>query len=181
VGYKIGQKIVYPNHGIGIVEEICKRDVGNGESSTFYQMRLLATNSRVMIPVHNVQGVGVRPPISGGDCDRLFKMLSDDFVEPASDWKDRHKVFLEKMQSGDIFQVADVLKTLAYLNNIKPLSFREKRLFEKARFLVVSELEVACRKPAEQINPQVDDALQDAFKKHFAQNGKTRFMTAAAR
>jgi CarD family transcriptional regulator len=181
VGYKIGQKVVYPNHGIGVVEEICKHDSGNGETNLFYQMRLLATNSRVMVPVNNVIGVGLRPPISNSESDRLLKMLSDDFVEPVADWKDRHKIFLEKMQSGDIFEVAQVLKTLAYLNTVKPLSFREKRLFEKARFLVVSELSVVWRKPTEQVDPKIDMALEDACKKHYSRNGKTRAMAVAVR
>ncbi len=181
MGYRVGQKVVYPNHGIGVVEEICQRDVGNGESNLFYQMRILATNSRVMVPVDNVEGVGVRSPISSTECDRLMKLLAADFSEPSADWKDRYKVFLEKMQTGDIFQVADVFKTLAYLNQVKPLSFREKRLYEKARFLIVSELEVVCRKPAEQINPWLDSALQDACKKHSVRNGKGRALAAAAR
>ena len=181
MGYKVGQKVVYPNHGIGIVEEICQHDVGNGESNLFYQMRLLATNSRVMVPVNNVEEVGLRPPISSNDCDRLLKLLADDFVEPAADWKNRYKVFLEKMQSGDIFEVAHVLKTLAYLNQVKPLSFREKRLFEKARYLIVSEMAIVCRKRTEQIDPRVDTALQDACRKHVARNGNARAMSASAK
>lgn len=181
MGYKVGQKVVYPNHGIGIVEEICQHDVGNGESNMFYQMRLLATNSRVMVPVDNVEEVGLRPPISLSDCDRLMRILAADFAEPSADWKDRHKVFLEKMQTGDIFEVADVLKTLAYLNQVKPLSFREKRLFEKARFLIVSEIAIVLRKSAEHITPQVDTALQDACRKHTARNGKSRAMAASAK
>jgi CarD family transcriptional regulator len=181
VGFKVGQKVVYPNHGVGVIEEIYMHELGNGESNTFYQMRLLATNSRVMVPVDNVQGVGLRPPISSNDCNRLLKLLADDFVEPTADWKDRYKVFLEKMQSGDIFEVADVLKTLAYLNQIKPLSFREKRLFEKARYLIVSEIALVCRKPIEQIDPKVDTALQDACQKRLTRNGKTRAMVAAAK
>lgn len=181
MGYKVGQKLVYPNHGIGVVEQICQHDSGNGETSLFYQMRLLATNSRVMVPVNNVAGVGLRPPISNSESDRLLKVLADDFVEPAADWKDRHKIFLEKMQSGDIFEVAQVLKTLAYLNTIKPLSFREKRIFEKARFLIVSELSVVWRKPTEVIDPQIDQALESACKKHTSRNGKSRTMAAAIR
>ncbi|MBI3950669.1 MAG: hypothetical protein HY314_09470 [Acidobacteria bacterium] len=181
MGYKVGQKVVYPNHGIGVVEEICKHEFGDGESNLFYQMRLLATNSRVMVPVNNVDEVGLRPPISLTDCNRLLKLLADDLTEPAADWKDRYKAFLEKMQSGDIFEVADVLKTLAYLNAVKPLSFREKRLFEKARYLVVSEVAIVCRKSAEQIEPKIDGALQEACQKHFARNGKTRAMAASAR
>lgn len=181
MGFKVGQKVVYPNHGIGIIEEICTREVCDGESSVFYHMRILSTNSRVMVPVNNVEEVGLRPPISLKECARLLKALADDFVEPASDWKDRYKTFLEKMQTGDIFQVAEVLKTLAYLNQIKPLSFREKRLFEKARYLIVSEIALVSRKPAEQIDPKVENALRSACQKHFARNGKARAAAASTK
>jgi len=137
VGFKVGQKVVYPGHGIGIIEEICTRDVGNGESWEFYQLRLASTNSIVMVPTANAHQVGLRPPISVEGCNRLLKMLSEDFADPPTDWKDRHKACIDRMRSGDIFEIAEVLKTLVYLNTVKPLSFREKQLLEKARFLIV--------------------------------------------
>lgn len=177
--FKVGQKVVYPNHGIGVVEGICTRDVGNGQTGHFYQLRLMATSSVVMVPLANVLEVGLRPPLSSSQCQRLLEVLSEDFAEPAANWKDRYKVYLERMQSGDAFEVAYVLKTLAYLNHLKPLSFREKRLFEKARFLIVSELAAATRKSETQIDPQIDLALQTACQRHLSRNGKAKAMAAA--
>jgi CarD family transcriptional regulator len=95
----------------------------------------------------------------------LFKALADDFSSPANDWKDRFKEFSEKMRSGDIFEVADVLKHLTYLSNIKPLSFREQRMLERSRYLVVSELAAVCRQPECSVEPRVDQALARAHSK----------------
>jgi CarD family transcriptional regulator len=96
----------------------------------------------------------------------LLKALADDFSSPANDWKDRFKEFSEKMRSGDIFEVADVLKHLTYLSSIKPLSFREQRMLERSRYLVVSELAAVCRQPECSIEPRVDQALARAHSKH---------------
>jgi hypothetical protein len=89
----------------------------------------------------------------------LFKALADDFSFPANDWKDRFKEFSEKMRTGDIFEAAEVLKHLTYLSHIKPLSFREQRMLERSRYLVISELAAVCRQPECNIEPRVEQAF----------------------
>ena len=163
--FKVGQKVVYPNHGIGIIEQIDTRHI-NGERSEFYLLRLRATNSLVMVPTRNADEVGLRKPICNSECDILLKLLAKDFSTPPTDWKDRFKEFSERMRSGDIFLVAEVLKTLTYLNQLKPLSFREKRMLERARYLVISELALVCGLPEKQVEPKVDRALRGACNKH---------------
>jgi CarD family transcriptional regulator len=165
VAFKVGQKVVYPNHGIGIIEQIDTRHI-NGERSEFYLLRLRATNSLVMIPTRNADEVGLRRPICNSQCDALLKILSKDFGSPPTDWKDRFKEFSERMRSGDIFSVAEVLKMLTYLNQLKPLSFREKRMLERARYLVISELALVCGLAEAQVEPKVDQALRGACNKH---------------
>lgn len=176
MAFKIGEKVVYPNHGIGIIEEISTREMGAGPSR-FYLLRLTATDSVVMVPVANAEEVGLRPPIKSKECERLLGLLEENFAAPPSDWKDRYKEFLEKMRTGDIYTVAEVLKTLTYLSNRKPLSFREKRMLERARFLVVSELALASRKALPGVESMVDQALSKACSKH---NHTTTVQTAAA-
>lgn len=134
--------------------------------SRFYMLRLNATNSVVMVPLDNIGEVGLRSPITTGDCEQLMKFLSDNFTDPPSDWKGRYKDFLDKMRSGDLFSVAEVLKHLTYLNNLKPLSFREKRMLERARHLVVSELAIAWRKTEAIVSNLIDEALKRACTKH---------------
>ncbi|HKG47159.1 MAG TPA: CarD family transcriptional regulator [Pyrinomonadaceae bacterium] len=165
VGFKVGQKVVYPNHGIGTIEQIEQKQIGSN-LLPFYTLRLAANNSVVLVPVTNALEVGLRAPITSGECDMLFKALADDFSSPANDWKDRFKEFTEKMRTGDIFAVAEVLKHLSYLSNNKPLSFREQRMLERSRYLVVSELAAVCRQPECNIDPRVDEALSRAHSKH---------------
>jgi CarD family transcriptional regulator len=179
VGFRIGQKVVYPNHGIGTIEQIEQKQIG-ATLLPFYTLRLAANNSLVLVPVPNASEVGLRSPISSGECELLLKALSDDFIAPASDWKDRFKVFSEKMRTGDIFAVADVLKHLTYLSHNKPLSFREQRMLERSRYLVISELAAVCRQPECHVTPRIEDALSRACAKHERRNLKARAAGAAA-
>src|SRR5437588_7786664 len=179
VGFKIGQKVVYPNHGIGTIEQIEQKQIG-ATLLPFYTLRLAANNSLVLVPVPNASEVGLRAPISSGECELLLKALADDFSSPANDWKDRFKDFSEKMRTGDIFEVADVLKHLTYLSHIKPLSFREQRMLERSRYLVISELSAVCRQPECRIEPRVDQALEHACARHDPREvAKTRVAVAA--
>ena len=132
MSFKIGEKVVYPNHGIGVIEKITTTEIA-GTQSSFYLLRLKATESTVMVPVANASEIGLRSPINNSQCEKLLKALSEDFINPPVDWKDRYKEFLERMKTGDIFHVAEVLKNLTYLAQLKPLSFREKRMLERAR------------------------------------------------
>ena len=165
MGFKVGQKVVYPNHGIGIIEQIESKQIG-ADALRFYTLRLSATNSVVLVPVANAGEVGLRPPISSGECEMLLKALGDDFTSAPCDWKDRFKEFTDRMRTGDIFEVAGVLKHLTYLSHQKSLSFREQRMLERARYLVVSELAAVCRKPECNVTVMVEQALARACAKH---------------
>ena len=165
--FKIGQKVVYPNHGIAIIEQINHHQI-NGENNEFYLLRLQATNSTVMVPVGNALDIGLRAPIANKQCNELLKVLAEDLTMPDMDWKNRFKDFSDRMRSGDLFLIAEVLKTLTYLNQLKPLSFREKRMLEKARQLIISELATVGGVPEAKIEPKVDSALSGACSKHRA-------------
>jgi len=165
VEFKVGQKVVYPSHGIAIVERIESREI-DGEDTDFYLLRVQANNSTVMVPISNATGVGIRRLIGARQCDELLKFLADDFNSPSSDWKDRFREFSEAIRSGDLFAVADVLKTLTFLNQNKPLSFREKQMLERARYLVISEIAVVSRKTEIVVGSKVDEAIVDACARH---------------
>lgn len=165
VGFKVGQKVVYPNQGVAIVEQIDTRNV-NGESSEFYLLRLRFNNSLVMVPTRNADEVGLRCPIANSQCQSLLKLLKRDFSAPPAEWKDRFRELSERMRSGDVFSIAEVLKTLTYLSQQKPLSFREKRMLDRARYLVISELALAYGQSEANIEPKVDQALRGACLKH---------------
>lgn len=162
---RVGQKVAYPNHGVCRVEAIEKKRVG-ALFEEYYALRVLANNSSILVPKAKAETVGIRPVINAVQCKDLLKFLADEFEDPACDWKIRSREFAAKFQTGDIFEVADVLKKLHFLLQLKPLSFREQRMFEKAKFLVVSELAIVCAQAECSIETNVDAALAKACRKH---------------
>ena len=137
--FEVGQKVIYPNHGIGVVESIQTRPTPTGKIS-LYKLRILSNDSRVWVPQQNADGVGLRHVISMRDVKKIFTMLGDGQIEQHSNWKGRFKENSDKMRTGSIHEVALVLKGLTYLSRKKSLSFREKRMLDRAKFLIVSEI-----------------------------------------
>jgi len=177
MGFRIGQKVSYPNHGVCKVENIAKKNVSH-TAAEFYSLRVLANNSLIYVPVANAKSVGVRPVINALQCRDLIECLAKDFDNPTSDWKIRTHDFAVKLQTGDIFEAADVLKKLTFLIRSKKLSFREQRLFEKAQFLVVSELALVCSQEECQIETKITELLNRACEKHCLE--KQEAVSAAA-
>lgn len=161
----VGDVVVYPNHGPATVQEIITKHI-EGNDNHFYQLRLSATNSVVMVPINDAKRVGLRSPIANNDCERLWKTLGDSFHEPPADWKERFKDFSDKMRTGNIFEVAEILKNLNYLSQTKPLSFREKRMLERARFLIVSEVAIVSLTSEREVVEKLDETLQRGIKKY---------------
>jgi CarD family transcriptional regulator len=163
VDFKIGDKVVYPNHGVGVIEQVAKRAIGELESS-FYCLRILSTDSTVMVPVNNTKAVGLRKLLTRRETNRVLKALKEGEVTTYDDWKGRFQANSEKMRTGDIKAVAEVLKSLTMLNEIKPLSYRERKMLDRARFLLVSELAEASGKSIDAVEEQIDNALSDSLK-----------------
>ncbi len=162
--FRIGDKVVYPNHGVGIIEEVTSRQV-NGAPEEFYMLRIHSNASLVMVPTGNVKNVGLRRIIKRADVEGLFKLLEEDFYEPEADWKDRYKEHSEKMRTGSIFQVAEVLKNLYYLSFKKSLSFREKRMLDRAKQLIITEVATVRGLNEKNVEDQIDKALTGAYQR----------------
>lgn len=174
--FAVGQRVSYPNHGIGTIEKIEEKQNGS-LSASFYSLRLLENNSLVFIPVERAAHIGVRPVISSYQCDKVMRFLAEDFSCVTRDWKERYRSFTDKMQSGCIFDAAEVLKVLSYLHTEKSLSFREQRMLDKARYLVVSELAAVCQQPECRIQAKVDKSIETALSAH--SDGAGKAMTAS--
>lgn len=142
LSFEIGDKVVYPNHGVGIIEQISSR--ANGAAvERFYMVKVKASSLKVMVPFNNVTQVGLRRVIRNGEVQKVIDFLTDGKCCNHSDWKYRFKENSEKMRTGSLLEVAAVLKGLLLLAQTKPLSFREKKMLERARYLLVSELAMA--------------------------------------
>jgi CarD family transcriptional regulator len=160
--FKVGDKVVYPNHGVGVIEQVARRSIGDVESR-FYCLRILSTDSTVMVPVDNTTAVGLRKVLSRRQMTNVMKVLKNQEVTTYNDWKGRFQANSEKMRSGDIRAVAEVLKSLTVLNEVKPLSYRERRMLDRARFLLVSELAEASGKESAEIESKIDGALTESL------------------
>jgi CarD family transcriptional regulator len=140
--FRIGDKVVYPNHGVAIVEQINSRTVGQTVEH-FYLLNIKASNLKVMVPFQNASNIGLRRIVKNGDVQKIVDFLGDGECENNADWKDRFKENSDKMRTGGLMEVAVVLKSLLALHQNKPLSFREKKMLERARYLLVSEVAIA--------------------------------------
>lgn len=161
----IGQKVAYPNQGVCLVEEIERKIVGE-ILITCYLLRVLNDNSVIHVPTAKADSVGIRPIIGSRQYKLLLSDLGSDFEEISSDWKTRSRQFTEKLQSGDVFAAADVLKKLTFLSSEKKLSFREQNLLDKARFLIVSEITNAGCAGNCEIETEVCRLVQSACSRH---------------
>ncbi len=160
--FEVGDKVIYPNHGLGIVERIEEKTI-LGTTCGFYHLRIVANETIVLVPVSNVDGVGLRRAITDEEVERLFMLLGDGKIDNHQNWKGRFKDNSDKMRSGSIYDVADVLKNLTFLAKSKSLSFREKRMLDRAKFLIISEVSEVMRLTALDIESRVDVALERCF------------------
>jgi CarD family transcriptional regulator len=140
--YKMGDKVVYPNHGVGIIEQI-NFGVLNGRTEKYYMLKIFSSGLKVMVPASNAISVGLRPVIRNGETLKVLTFLEKGKPNSHHDWKHRFKENSERMRTGALIEVAAVLKSLVSLSRTKPLSFREKKMLERAKFLLVSELATA--------------------------------------
>lgn len=140
--FRVGDKVVYPNHGVGIIEQISNHG-NNGSARPFYLLKIEASNLRVMVPLDNVDCVGMRPVSKRGEVERILDYLQCGECRACADWKGRFKENSEKMRNGSLLQIAEVLKSLLQLHRTKPLSFREKKMLDRAVALITDEVATA--------------------------------------
>jgi len=127
---------------------------------------MAASDTTVLVPVDNVEGVGLRRAIGDHEVKKLFALLGNGKIDNHQNWKGRFKDNSDKMRTGSIYDVVDVLKSLTSLSKSKNLSFREKRMLDRARFLVVSEISEVVSENAQAVEDRVDKALERCLMMH---------------
>jgi CarD family transcriptional regulator len=155
---------VYPNHGVSRVEKIEPTTL-DGAEHVFYHLRLCSNESKVMVPEENLDLVGLRPLNPLKAIRALFGILQDGDVDTYKDWKGRYKQNLDKMKTGELTEVAKVLKNLRLVSTKKSLSFREKKMYERAKYFIVSEVAHVKDIDEEKAEKQVEKALESTIKK----------------
>jgi CarD family transcriptional regulator len=144
--FQIGDKVVYPNQGVGTIENISVRSFGSA-FERFYLLRFGCNSMTVVVPFSNVANIGLRRVTKDREISRVLSFLSNGSCEVAADWKVRYKDHTAKMQSGNLLQAAEVFKALLQLHVDKPLSFREKKMLDRARHMLVAEISISRNVP----------------------------------
>jgi CarD family transcriptional regulator len=136
--FQVGEKVVYPNHGVATIENISSRAFA-GHFERFYLLRLIYNSLTVMVPFSHVEDLGLRKVTRNGEVARVIEFLSEGHCRHHNDWKDRFKENTEKMRNGSLLDVAEVMKGLLVLQMQKPLSFREKKMLDRSRHMLITE------------------------------------------
>lgn len=163
--FKVGDKIIYPNQGLGVIEDI-QTENHFGKEFIIYSVRIISNNALVKVPYSNFEEVGIRKPISEKTIEEIFSLMKNGDVNIISNWKGRYKENSNMLRSGELREVALVFKSLYCLNNIKPLSFREKKMMEKAKDLLVTEISEVTSLSCEEIEKKLLSNLTESLKQH---------------
>jgi CarD family transcriptional regulator len=158
--FKVGDKAVYPAQGVAEVISIEEKDIA-GNRLKFYVLRILDTNRKIMVPVNNAKSVGLRKPISEEEIEEIFTILRERTIAfDNQTWNRRYRGFMDKIKTGSVFDVAEVMRDLYRLKAEKSLSFGERRMLETARALIVKEIAVTREKSEENIQAEIEEIFE---------------------
>ncbi len=160
--FKVGDKIVYPMHGAGIIDSIEEKDI-LGEKQAYYILKMPG-GVKVMVPTNKAEEIGVRSIIDKNSVTNVFQILEDDKTQMSMNWNKRYRDNMEKIKSGDIYEVADVVRNLSFKQKEKGLSTGEKKMLTNAKQILISELVLAEDKSQNEIEDFVDNKLSTSFK-----------------
>lgn len=158
--FKIGDKVVYPMHGAGIIESIEEKEI-LGETRRYYIMRIPVGNMKVMIPMDNVDSIGLREVASMDVIRTVEQVLQTEETPMSSNWNQRYRANMDKIRSGDIVEVADVVRNLVQRERQKGLSTGERKMLDNARQILVSEIVLAKEMVAEEAYDWLEDRLSN--------------------
>ena len=156
--FQIGDKVVHPMHGAGIVESIVQKEV-NGVTREYYMLKLPVRSMVVMVPTEHSGEIGVRPVVGSAEADRILASISQLPVEAVSSWNRRYRMNMERMKSGNLFEVARVVKSLTLRENDRGLSTGERKMLHAAKQILISELVMSKDSSYEDMEEQINIAL----------------------
>jgi CarD family transcriptional regulator len=153
--FKVGDNAVYPAHGVTIVKRIDERDVG-GKKKKFYVLQVVENSMTIMVPTDNADSVGLREIISPNDVQAVYKILKQRNVKiDQTTWNRRSREYMEKIKTGSVFEIAEVLRNLFLLRHSKDLSFGERKMLDQAKALLVREISLARRTQEAEIEQEI--------------------------
>ena len=160
--FKTGDKAVYPGQGVGEVMGIEHTEVA-GQRQSFYVLRILENGMRIMIPINKVGSVGLREIISEEDVKQVYAILREkDISVDSTTWNRRYREYMEKIKTGSVFEIAEVMRDLCVLRGTKELSFGERKMLDNARGLLIKELALAKNVSEDKIAEEIDAIFAQA-------------------
>ena len=159
--FNVGDKVVYPMHGAGVIQGIEEKNILGAKES--YYIIKMPGEVKVMVPTAKAEEIGVRNIIDEETAGKVFKVLETDSTEMSLNWNKRYRDNMEKMKSGDIYQIADVVRNLSFKQKERGLSTGEKKMLLNAKQILVSELTLAENSQKEKIEEMVDDKIDKSF------------------
>ena len=159
--YNVGDKIVYPMHGAGVIDSIEEKEV-LGEKQSYYILKMPG-EVKVMVPISTAEQHGIRNVIDKVEAERVFSVLEQDETEMEKNWNKRYRDNMDKMKSGDIYEIADVVRNLSFKQKEKGLSTGEKKMLHNAKQILVSELVLAEHASQDEVEELVDNKINTSF------------------
>lgn len=156
--YEIGDKIVYPMHGAGTIVDIQTQTI-MGDEQSFYIIKMPIASVKILVPVDNADNLGVRPVIKKSEGKEVIEVLKDDTTEMSDKWNQRYRENLDIIRTGDIFEIAQVVKNLKVLDETKGLSTTEKKMLDTSKKIIVSELVLIGALDVDAAKEIVDEAI----------------------
>ncbi len=165
--FKVGDNIVYPMHGAGTIESIEEKEF-LGETQKYYVMKMPVGDVKVMVPTKNAELIGVRDVIENDRCEGVFDVFNNNTQVVTSNWNKRYRDNMERMKSGDIFEVAEVVRNLTFKQKEKGLATGEKKMLSNAKQILVSELVLAEDSSKESVEQMIDERIENSFNSYMA-------------
>jgi len=160
--FNVGDKIVYPMHGAGTIDAIEEKNI-LGENQAYYIIKMPG-EVKVMVPTAKAEQIGVRNIIGKEEAEKVISILGEDETEMSQNWNKRYRDNMEKMKSGDVYEIADVVRNLSFKQKEKGLSTGEKKMLTNAKQILVSELALAKDLSQEKMECWIDERIANSFK-----------------
>lgn len=155
--FKVGDVAVYPAHGVGTIDSIEEREIA-GNKHKFYIMKIMDSGMTIMVPTGNVRSVGLREVINESETDIVYEILKErDISINEQTWNRRYREYMDKIKTGSIYEIAEVLRDLMLMRYEKELSFGERKMLDTARTLIVKELAISQASSEEEIAEEIDE------------------------
>lgn len=160
--FKVGDKAVYPAHGVGEIKSVESKEI-SGSLQTFYVLQILDSGMRIMVPTGNINSVGLREVISEHEVDDVYEVLRmRDVRIDNQTWNRRYREYMDKIKTGSVYEIAEVLRDLSLLKRDKELSFGERKMHDTAKNLLVKELAICESRGEKEISSEIDEIFKAA-------------------